>query len=251
MVTQLPAKQTVGSRLGSALGQGAQIGIQQGIQQAQQQNQQQQQSVMLNEALTQAQQIYANPNLSPEQKQIGLYQALAHRPEIAQQLNNQYIESQKAQAQNVNAQANQVKANRPVAPKAPAGGLSGQPVPPEVSSKIEEIIDDSKDLNADQLAVKLDKAHIPRAYSNSYIESRRRKDDQSSKRHADASDKILDENEKTRASLIKKDQALALQDDAVAKKDLSFFSRDNLADITGIEGFRSTEGAIYKAAGKE
>ena len=65
------------------------------------------------------------------------------------------------------------------------------------------------------------------------------------------SDKIISEADQIAAQLPKKKTALALQKDAIANKDLSFWSKDNLAEITGIEGLRSPEGAIFKTAGKE
>jgi len=58
---------------------------------------------------------------------------------------------------------------------APLGGLSGQPVPPEISQKIPEVLNANKEADADQLASAMDNAGIPRSYSNSYIENRRRK----------------------------------------------------------------------------
>lgn len=64
--------------------------------------------------------------------------------------------------------------------KAPAGGLGGQPVPKEISQAIPRILNENKGASADELAVKFDEAGIPRAYSNSYIENRRRQDEQAS-----------------------------------------------------------------------
>lgn len=66
-------------------------------------------------------------------------------------------------------------------PKAPVGGLSGQPVPDEASKAIEYVVKNNKDASADELAMKFDAAGIPRAYSNSYIENRRRMDETGSK----------------------------------------------------------------------
>ena len=57
------------------------------------------------------------------------------------------------------------------------GGLSGQAVPPEVAQMIPKILNENKGATADELAVKLDEAGVPRAYSNSYIENRRRQDE--------------------------------------------------------------------------
>ncbi len=71
------------------------------------------------------------------------------------------------------------------------------------------------------------------------------------KLHTDISQEILKENEKESQSIIQSESALALMEDAIANGDLSFWSLDNLAELTGIEGFRSKEGALFKTAGKE
>lgn len=71
------------------------------------------------------------------------------------------------------------------------------------------------------------------------------------KSHRDISQDVLKENEKEASSLIQSESALALMEDAIANKDLSFFSKDNLAEVLGVEGLRSTEGALFKTAGKE
>ena len=62
-------------------------------------------------------------------------------------------------------------------PAAPLGGLSGQPVPPEVSNAIKRVIDENPNANADELASKMDQAGIARAYSNSFVENRRRQNE--------------------------------------------------------------------------
>ncbi len=61
--------------------------------------------------------------------------------------------------------------------KPPSGGISAQPIPPEVSQAIGQILGNSKEKNADELAQSFDQLGIPRAYTNSYIENRRRQDE--------------------------------------------------------------------------
>jgi len=51
--------------------------------------------------------------------------------------------------------------------------LANQPVPPEISRKISDIMASNPNANSDQLALKFDDAGIPRGYSNSYVENRR------------------------------------------------------------------------------
>lgn len=65
------------------------------------------------------------------------------------------------------------------------------------------------------------------------------------------SEKVLEEADKIAATLPLKESSLDLMQDAIANKNMSFFSGDNLAELSGIEGFRSKEGAVFKTAGKE
>lgn len=78
-----------------------------------------------------------------------------------------------------------------------------------------------------------------------------KKEEGNIKRNTDISQKFLEQSDIIAADIPKKQSSLDLMKDAIANKDLSFWSRDNLAEITGIEGFRSPEGAIFKTAGKE
>jgi len=57
--------------------------------------------------------------------------------------------------------------------KPPPGGVTAQPVPPQVNQAISSVLENSKGLNADQLKLAMDQAQIPPIYSNGYIESRR------------------------------------------------------------------------------
>lgn len=71
-------------------------------------------------------------------------------------------------------QSQQVKNQQP--PK-PAGGLTGQAVPPQFGEAINKIIQDNPQANADELGVAFDTAGIPPVYSNRYVENRRRQDE--------------------------------------------------------------------------
>lgn len=66
-------------------------------------------------------------------------------------------------------------------PKAPPGGLGGQPVDPNVSAAIEEVVKNNPHASADELQVAFDKSRIPRTYSGSYVENRRRMDETAAK----------------------------------------------------------------------
>lgn len=87
-------------------------------------------------------------------------------------------------------QTQQIKNQQP--PK-PSGGLSGQPVPPQITSALMDVVNNNPAATADQLALEFDKAQIPRAFSNSYIENRRRQDE--TKAGNEREDKKLSRNE--------------------------------------------------------
>lgn len=57
--------------------------------------------------------------------------------------------------------------------KAAPGGLSGQPVPQEISQAIPKILNENKEASADDLKAAFDAAGIPPAYTNQYVENRR------------------------------------------------------------------------------
>jgi len=111
--------------------------------------------------------------------------------------------------------------------RAAPGGLSGQSVPQEVSSKIQNVLSKSQDLNADQLTQEFDAEGVPRAYSNAYVENRRRDDDmrarksdeaekldmQSFKDNKDYSEKILNGYE-----AYKRDESVLDQMDQLSQK---------------------------------
>lgn len=78
-----------------------------------------------------------------------------------------------------------------------------------------------------------------------------KKSDSTRKYHTEISQDILKENEKDARNIVEAESALGLMENAIAGKDLSFWSPDNLAELTGIEAFRSPEGALFKTAGKE
>jgi hypothetical protein len=56
----------------------------------------------------------------------------------------------------------------------PQGGLTGQAIPPEVNQVMSQILNNSRDLSADELKSAFDQAQVPPIYSNPYVENRRR-----------------------------------------------------------------------------
>lgn len=84
-----------------------------------------------------------------------------------------------------------------------AGGITAQPVPPEVNQKISEILNQSQDMSADDVKNIMDTAGIPPIYSNQYVENRRRAEETGTKHdikfHQESSDfeKEVNKNAKT------------------------------------------------------
>lgn len=64
------------------------------------------------------------------------------------------------------------------------------------------------------------------------------------------SEKFLDKIEDSRKSVQRAKSSLISAETALAERDLGFFSRDNLANLTGVEALRSKEGAVFNAAAK-
>lgn len=64
------------------------------------------------------------------------------------------------------------------------------------------------------------------------------------------SEKFLDKIEDSRKSVQRAKSSLIAAETALADRDLGFFSRDNLANLTGVEALRSKEGAVFNAAAK-
>ncbi len=157
---------------------------------------------------------------------------------------------------------NPALAQKVAQPKQPLGGLGGQPIPKEVSGAIEEVLSSNPTANADELGLAFDKSGIPSHYSGRYVENRRRQDEM--KANADIADrkemykvdvdrasKVFELADTIAETLPQKRTALNLMKEATTTGNLDFFSKDNLAEISGMEGLRSPEGAIFKTASKE
>lgn len=163
------------------------------------------------------------------------------------------------QLQAYNAMTERQRAN---APKASPGGLSGQPVPQEISQSIPGILNANKDANADDLAQALDQAGIPRAYSNSYIENRRRQDEAAPKNAMEERKIKLKESGESKDyydNLVKSSDTASrvlnsakVAEQSLRKKDLGPTTLLNLFKNTPLKGlFESPESAVFELATKE
>jgi hypothetical protein len=288
MVHVSTPRPNLGAAIGQGLGQGVGSFFENQYESKRKEVEQLRDRNKLQEALGKAQQIYNNPNLSEEDKQFGLYSTLSEHPEIAKQIQSEQLQRQKFK-QEKGQEQQKLESNKaalrqieklrglpenaleglevspqlaasltkPEIKKGPAGGLSGQPVPPEISQKINQILSENLDANSDELRVKMDEAQIPPTYSNPYTENRRRQDETKSQvkeKRVEAgnkrAEKILEDADKIRSTIPQKRTSLVALEDAIEEGDMSFFSMDNLAEMTGIEGFRSAKGGQFKTASK-
>lgn len=142
-------------------------------------------------------------------------------------------------------------------PEKPPGGPTAQPIPQEVSSAISDIVKNNLDATADELAVEFDKVGIPRVWSNSFVENRRRQDEQKSKQNLEREktrtardEKLIGEVDSSRKMIPLKKMSTDQMKNALLRNDLTFFSPDNVADMTGFEWLRTTGGANFKTAQK-
>lgn len=120
------------------------------------------------------------------------------------------------------------------------------------TSRVRELTDDQLVLgrgHPDKEVQNMSQAEQERRESERKLEESKRKtkEDRSYK----FADKVLESAMSRAESLPMKKTARATLKDQVLSKDLSFWSKDNLAEITGVEGFRSPQGAVFKTAGKE
>ena len=70
-------------------------------------------------------------------------------------------------------------------------------------------------------------------------------------RHYEIAKKSLEHAGELARTLPQKEAALESMKDAIKSNNLSYFSPDNIAELTGIDAFRSPEGAAFKTASKE
>lgn len=131
-----------------------------------------------------------------------IFSALSKRPEIAESI----LKSQ--------TELGKVKAAR----EKPEGGLTGQPTPPQVAKAIQEVVRSNPQATSDELAIELDNAGVPRAFSNSFIENRRRQEEAKGKKEDTRESDIRKEVLPIKQKIVEK--ALAAQKGIENKQEL-------------------------------
>jgi hypothetical protein len=200
-----------GPSVGQAFGKGLENAILPSLQrynERQENNQiQAQQTSQLRDALTQANHIYSNPNLSPQEKYIGLNKALAAHPEMAKEVSANFQKQQLQQDQQKQ-QKDALRAiekyrqlpegqleglesqpgiaNQLTKPQQAPGGVTSQAVPYQIAKNIENILSKNPNSSAEDLQVKMTNAGIPPIYTNSFIETRRRDEEGRRQKESDA-----------------------------------------------------------------
>lgn len=137
------------------------------------------------------------------------------------------------------------------------GATSFQSVPQEISQAMNEVVSSLPNASADELKMKFDELGVPPGYSNAYVENRRRQDE----RAAASKDKRLESGQKRAEKVLDRadtlgeelpilESSIMAMEDAVTNGDQSFWSLDNLAEMTGLELFRTAKGGQFKTAAK-
>lgn len=134
---------------------------------------------------------------------------------IAKALRGEQLSPQEESILPVNAQLQIAKLKQP---KPAPGGISAQPVPPEISQKIPLILAANKEASADELATAFDEQQIPRAFSNSYIENRRRQDESKAKAQLKAGETSRKEQIEFHKETAKLDDKISNEANAAEKK---------------------------------
>lgn len=189
---------------------------------------------------------------NPEQLQSAINQVLTR---VSPQRQKSVLESLESR---LKGQQDLEKAAFAAANKAPPGGLTGQPIQPEISARLEEVVKMNPDATAEELTVEFDKAGVPRAFSNAFIETRRRQDEAKAKQASGREERRSARDEKLVAGLdevrqtnfIKRGSTDTMKNALLTNK-LDFFSLDNLAQNVPGFGWATSVGAqTFRAAQK-
>jgi hypothetical protein len=152
----------------------------------------------------------------------------------------------------------QIAAFKARQPKAAPGGVTAQPVPPEVANKISFLIKENPNASSDELAVKFAEEGVPDIFSNKFVENRRRQEETQAKTgqkglelertyQTGRAAPILKKYDEIAANLPFKESALNTIEQNMTDTGITDF----IADITGIEPFRSASASRAKTGLKE
>lgn len=143
--------------------------------------------------------------------------------------------------------------NRP-----PPGGVSAQPIPPEVGAIIKKVMDANPEATADELALAFDQAGVPQIFSNKYTENRRHKEGiqaqdpyqqaaQQKQAHAnvDIAEEIISKGEKAKQNL------LGIEGMRRNIKSTGLNLRNQLADFFNQPALRDPQSEEFKTYSKQ
>lgn len=124
----------------------------------------------------------------------------------------------------------QIMAHKAKNPK-PIGGLGGQPVPPEVYNKIEQINKENPEASSSELKAKYDKAGIYPAASQPYVENKQKEEELKVKKEAKSQSDLSKEVGPLKQKIIEKANAAR---ESIANKEnlMDLVNRGNLNDPT-------------------
>lgn len=235
-----------------------------------------QQQNQLQQGLQNVQKIFSDPNLSQEQKQIGLYDALRNNPEVAKSLGDQMQKRQKeTQTQQIlgslfgspqnefQGQQQFEQSQSPMPTRQPQSPVSNIPQKSAQQSFNPANIPDQTILQLSGIDPVLGRTaqqlkDVALREQREQQNQSRKEDEFNKKRQFELEDLARkEENEIAKPVLLELNQVrknIPLQEQAIediknAAPNVS--ARDYIADLTGFEPLRTTEGAKLKTAIKE
>lgn len=216
--TRLSPRQNIGSDLGQALGQGIEAGTNFGLQKQYENVQNQQKQERNVSALQTALEANKGADFGTLSKAL-----------LTSGMDPEYM---KAALQTLGkAEEFRLKEIESNKPKAPAGGVTAQAVPPETAAKMSEIASNPEIKTANQLKAAMDSAGVPPIYSNPYVENFRRSEEAGTKTKGAISAQRVGETSKLRNEIAQK--ATSASDSIQNKNELlKLIDNKNLNDPT-------------------
>ena len=138
-----------------------------------------------------------------------------------------------------------------------AGGSTSQPISPKIINAMEQVIRENPEASAEELMIEFDKARVPRIFSNSPIETRRKRDESEERRalsrdemRLKRDERLIQEVDDIRKTIPIKRASTEVMENSLLNNDLSYFSLANLAKLPGFEWAETVGGSTFKAAQK-